>query len=98
MLNPLLIIPFILAPIASIIFGYVVTAIGLCPVMYLEMPWTMPPFLLGFLASGGNVMGGIFQLLAILVGMAVYLPFVKMYERQQAREAMDSVDTLEVAN
>ncbi|MDD3810170.1 MAG: PTS transporter subunit EIIC [Erysipelotrichaceae bacterium] len=94
-LNPLLIIPFILAPIASVIFGYVVTAMGLCPVMFIQVPWTMPPFLMGFLASGGNFMGGLFQLLGIVVGMAVYLPFVKMYERQQAQVQVE--EALEAA-
>lgn len=82
-LNPILIIPFILAPIVTMIFGYVTTAIGLCPVMYITLPWTMPPFLFGFLASGGNVMGGIIQLLAIMLAVLVYLPFVAIYEKQQ---------------
>lgn len=83
-LNPLLIIPFILAPLAGIVFGYVLTVMGICPVMFIQVPWTMPPFLMGFLASGGNLMGGVIQLLGVLVGVAVYFPFVKMYERQQA--------------
>lgn len=82
-LNPMLIIPFIIAPIACIILGYVLTAIGFCPIMYIQMPWTMPPFLYGLLASGGNVMGGVTQVLAILLSVVIYIPFVKMYEKQQ---------------
>ena len=83
-LNPILIVPFILAPVVCIIFGYIVTIIGLCPVMYLNVPWTMPPFLYGFIASGGNIMGGICQLLAVVLATLVYIPFIKMYEKQQA--------------
>ena len=89
-LNPILIIPFILAPIVTMIFGYVTTAIGLCPVMYISVPWTMPPFLFGFLASGGKLMGGVIQLLAIVIAVLIYLPFVAMYEKQQnAAEAAE---------
>ena len=82
-LNPFLIIPFILAPIVSITFGYIMTYIGFCPVMYVTMPWTMPPFLMGFLAAGGNIMAGITQLLAIALSVVIYIPFVKMYEKNQ---------------
>ena len=62
---------------------YALTAIGFCPIMYIQMPWTMPPFLYGLLASGGNIMGGVTQLLAILLSVVIYIPFVKMYEKQQ---------------
>lgn len=82
-LNPFLIIPFILAPIVSITFGYIMTYIGFCPVMYVTMPWTMPPFLMGFLAAGGSIMAGITQLLAIALSVVIYIPFVKMYEKNQ---------------
>ena len=82
-LNPFLIIPFILAPIVSITFGYIMTYIGFCPVMYVTMPWTMPPFLMGFLAAGGSIMAGITQLLAIALSVLIYIPFVKMYEKNQ---------------
>lgn len=89
-LNPILIIPFVLSPIVTMIFGYVTTVIGLCPVMYITVPWTMPPFLFGFLASGGKLMGGIIQMAAIVISVLVYLPFVAMYERQQ--NAADAAD------
>ena len=82
-LNPILIIPFITSSLVSIIIGYVLTAIHICPIMYVNMPWTMPPFLLGFLASGGNFMGGVCQMIALAVSTLIYLPFVKLYEKQQ---------------
>lgn len=83
-LNPVLIVPFIIVSLVSVILAYVLTAIGICPVMALNVPWTMPPFLYGFLASGGNIMGGVCQLLIIAVATVIYLPFVKIFEKQQA--------------
>lgn len=82
-LNPFLIIPFILSPLVAMTFGYFMTYFGLCPVMYVTMPWTMPPFLMGFLAAGGSLMAGITQLLAIVLSVLIYIPFVKMYEKNQ---------------
>ncbi len=82
-LNTALIIPFILTPIICQTFGYVMTNLGIFPVMYIEAPWTTPPFLLGFLASGGNIMGGIAQLLAIGLGVLIYAPFIRVFEKQQ---------------
>ena len=85
-LNPILIIPFILAPISCILFGYFMTVIGLCPVYYIQLPWTMPPFLFGFFASGGNFMGGLVQLICLVISTLIYLPFVMAYEKQQNKE------------
>lgn len=85
-LNPILIVPFILAPIACIIFGYVMTYIGLCPIYYIQLPWTMPPFLFGFFASGGNFMGGLVQIIAIVIATLIYIPFIMAYEKQQNKE------------
>lgn len=90
-LNPILIVPFVLAPVVCIILGYVLTYLGICPVMYLNVPWTMPPFLYGLIASGGNFMGGVCQLLAVAAATIVYIPFVKMYEKQQDLEDEKSI-------
>lgn len=84
-LNPILIIPFIIAPLVSVIFGYVVTMIGICPVLYIDLPWTMPPLLIAFLGSGGSIMAVVCQLLGIIISTIIYIPFVKIYEKQQAQ-------------
>ncbi|WP_296882680.1 PTS transporter subunit EIIC, partial [Thomasclavelia sp.] len=84
-LNPTLVIPFIIAPLVTVIFGYVLTMLHICPVMYVDLPWTMPPLIISFLGSGGNIMGPVCQLLGIILSALVYLPFVKIYEKQQAQ-------------
>ena len=91
-LNPVLIIPFIIAPVVSTIVGYVLTVIGICPIMYIQAPWTLPPFLYGWVASGGNIMGGVCQLICVAVCVIVYAPFIKMLERQQAKAEAENQD------
>lgn len=56
-LNPLLDIPFILAPLISLTVGYFLIQIGFCPHVIMEVPWVMPPILFGFLVTGGSTMG-----------------------------------------
>lgn len=82
-LNPIMSIGFILAPIVSYSLFYLLTYIGFCPIMYINIPWTTPPVLAGILASGGNIMGGITQLICLIGAVAVYIPCIKLYEKQQ---------------
>ena len=75
--------------LVTVIFGYVLTMLHICPVMYVDLPWTMPPLIISFLGSGGNIMGPVCQLLGIILSALVYLPFVKIYEKQQAQLASE---------
>ncbi|MCD8221227.1 MAG: PTS transporter subunit EIIC [Clostridiales bacterium] len=75
-MNPLLAIPFCLAPLASNLIGYFATAAGFCGRMVVNAPWTTPPVLMAFLSSGGSVGAAITQLVVILVAAVIYTPFV----------------------
>ena len=51
----------------------------------LPTPWTTPVGLFGFLASSGNIMGGIWQAVIIIgVSTLIYTPFVIASNRQEA--------------
>ncbi len=86
-LNPILGIPFILAPVACIFVGWLLITIKFCPVVVLEVPWTMPPLLLGFLATGGNIMGAVSQIIVIALATVIYIPFLIAYEKYQNKQA-----------
>ena len=86
-LNPILDIPFILVPCACAIIIYVLTSIGFCPRVVLEVPWTMPPFIGVFLATGGKPMAVVTWAIEFVAAMAIYFPFMIAYEANQAKEA-----------
>ncbi len=74
-LNPLLMVPFILVPTINIIISYVTMNIGLVPIPNgVIMPWTTPPIVSGFLSS--NWQGAVLQLFLIALGCLIYYPFV----------------------
>ena len=85
-LNPLLSIPFILAPLVSLTAGYFLISIGFCPHVIMEVPWVMPPILMGFLVTGGSIYGAISHLICICISVLVYAPFIYIYERKQKKE------------
>ena len=88
-LNPILDIPFIFAPVVTVIIGYILVSSGFCPKIVLEVPWTMPPVLFGFVATGGNLMGAVAQLVVLAVSVVVYIPFLIAYEKFQAKQAAE---------
>ena len=91
-LNPILGIPFVLAPIATLMLGYVLTVIGFCPKAVINTPWTTPPILHGFLTTGANIMGAVSQAIAIVVSILVYVPFLIAYERYQNKQAAEAAE------
>ena len=88
-LNPILGIPFVLTPLATIMVGYILTVIGFCPKAVINTPWTTPPILHGFLTTGANVMGAVSQAIALVVSIVVYAPFLIAYERFQNKQAAE---------
>ena len=81
-MNPLMAIPFVLAPAAASVTAYFLTSIGFAGTMYIQAPWTTPIFIQGFLSSGGNIGAGITQLICLAVSTTVYTPFVLMANHQ----------------
>ena len=85
-LNPIMMIPFILAPLTSASIGYFLTAIGFAGKLYIEVPWTTPPLLNSYLASGGNIGTVLAQLIAIAATVVIFFPFVIMANKQLEKE------------
>ena len=88
-LNPILDIPFILVPVVTLIVGYILISSGFCPKIVLEVPWTMPPVIFGFLATGGSPMGAVSQLIVVAISVVIYIPFLIAYEKFQAKQAAE---------
>ncbi len=74
-LNPLLLVPYVLVPIVNTIIGYAAITIGLVPVFKYVVPWTMPLFFGGTIGTG-SVMGGLLQVVWLIVDVFIYAPFV----------------------
>ena len=80
-LNVRLIVPFILAPMINATITYFAMATGLVHLTNgTAMPWTMPPIISGFLATG-HISGSIVQIVCIIIDIVIYYPFYRALER-----------------
>lgn len=85
-LNPYLLVPYLIVPSAVFWLSYVATVSGIIPVVTNAVPWTTPIFFSGILATE-SIMGGLWQLLMLAMGIAIYVPFIKAYDRSLANKA-----------
>jgi len=85
-MNPMLIIPFFLAPIVNVIITYFAMDLGIVAKPYgAIIPWTTPPIIGGFLATN-HISGALLQLFNIVVGFMIYLPFFKLWDNMKKKE------------
>jgi PTS system cellobiose-specific IIC component len=89
-LNPLLLIPFILAPVVSVIIGYSATILGLVNPISQQIVWVTPPFLLSFLATGGDWRAPVVTLVCVVVSFLIWAPFVIAANKVEAPELDES--------
>lgn len=87
--NITMIIPFVLLPAIGIIIAYAATALNFMNECVVYIPWTTPPLLSGYLATGGDFRAVIVQLIIIVIGVPLYLPFVKINDRVLSKAAAE---------
>lgn len=72
------------------VITYFSMASGLVPLTTgVTLPWTTPPIIGGFLATG-SWQGAVLQLVLVAVSFAIYYPFFKAADRRKLEEQNDS--------
>lgn len=75
-MNPMMAVPFIFAPILSGLITYSALYFGFVPLFTaVQVPWTTPPILSGFLVGG--VPAAILQGIVLSISFFIYFPFLK---------------------
>jgi lactose/cellobiose-specific phosphotransferase system IIC component len=81
-LNPTMLLPFLLAPLVSLGMGLVAYHVGWMPLTGSATSWNTPLFLSGYLLSGGWS-GVLVQACGLAASVLLYLPFVRKLEVQR---------------
>lgn len=76
-------IPFVLVPLVSVIYGYVLTGFNIIPVFQYAVPWVMPPLIKSYIASGGSWIAVMAELGSYVLGFIIYSFFVLKNKRSQ---------------
>lgn len=82
--NPIMLIPFLTVPLVNYSVSYLAVSTGIVPVVSNQVQWTTPVLIGGYQATG-SIAGLLLQLFNIALGIAIYLPFVKILDRESER-------------
>lgn len=85
-LNPILAIPFVVSPLVLTTISYIAVSSGLVSKTVAVTPWAMPPFLSGFIATGGDWRAIILTAINLAVSIAIYLPFVFVMNKEELKK------------
>lgn len=92
--NLTMLIPFILTPVILTLISASAIKAGLVPAVTQSVEWTIPVLLSGFQATG-SVSGSLLQLFNLLVGVFIYMPFVRRSEKQETGKFKQAVRQME---
>jgi PTS system cellobiose-specific IIC component len=91
-LNATLAVPFFAAPLATAITSYLAFQLNWVTRPYLEVPWTLPAPAGAFFSTGGDYRALVLQLFNLALGLSVYWPFVRRYDRALCRDEAKTAD------
>lgn len=81
-LNPILIVPFILSPLISMGIGALLISSGIVLPGTLDVGWTTPQPIKAFLSAGGSLGTTLSVIIVFIICVLIYLPFVNMANKQ----------------
>jgi len=83
--NPIMLVPFILAPVLSVCMVYFSINVGLVgPFTAVQVPWTTPMILSGFIIGGWTA--AVLQICVFVMTLFVYFPFFKYQDKLAAEQ------------
>lgn len=82
-LNPILAIPFIIAPIVTAVIAYFATISGLVPMMMASLPFSFPAPIAVLMSTNWSWQALVLSLVNFMVDLVIYYPFFKVFEYQQ---------------
>lgn len=92
-LNPTLMLPFIFIPLLNATIAWFATSLGLVNKVVALAPWTLPGPIGAFLATGSDWRAIVLSLLLIALSTIIYLPFVRIYDKQLLEEENEATES-----
>ncbi|MGL5149802.1 MAG: EAL domain-containing protein [Clostridium sp.] len=91
--NPIYIVPLTLTPIVLYVISHGAFVLGLVEVVNTDMSWTHPVLFNAYKLTGGPS-GLILQIINIIVGVMIYIPFVKISDNMSKKERLVAYEEL----
>lgn len=87
-------IPFILTPVVLTLTSTMATVTGLVPAVTHSVEWTVPIFMSGYKATG-SLAGSLLQLFNVVLGIFIYIPFIRRSEQKESEKFRQAVHQME---
>ncbi|MBM7651831.1 PTS cellobiose transporter subunit IIC [Neobacillus cucumis] len=85
-MNPLIMVPWILSPMIVTLVSYFAMKTGLVPPPTgVTVPWTVPIFINGIMATN-SLAGGLLQLVNLVIVFVIWFPFLKVIDRVNVKK------------
>ncbi|KLV02243.1 PTS sugar transporter [Photobacterium aquae] len=81
-MNPMLFIPFVFAPIVNAVIAYIAVHGGLVGMGVATTPWTTPAIIGASWGAGWTFAPVLLVLGLLVIDLLIYLPFFRMFEKQ----------------
>jgi len=89
-MNPIMVLPFILTPMVSGVITYFALDTGIVPLFTaVQVPWTTPPIISGFLVGG--IRTAILQFVVLAIGFFIYYPFIRKVDSLNYKQETEIV-------
>ena len=92
--NPTMLIPFVCTPLVMALISAAAMKLGLVPLAVHSVGWTVPAPFSG-MAATGSITGSLLQFFNIVIGVCIYVPFVKANEKKQIEISRRDIHLLE---
>lgn len=93
-MNPILAIPFIIAPLVMGTVAYFATVSGIVPMMIAKLPFTFPSPIAAFISTNWSISAAILVIINFAISFAIYYPFFKIFEKQQLERELAAKNNL----
>ena len=84
--NPILAIPFILAPILTASIAFLAVDYGLVAKAIAQTPWPSPVGIGAMMGAGGDWKAAVLAIVCALVAFLIWFPFIKVYDAKLVKE------------
>lgn len=87
-MNPMMLIPFIVAPLVCVLVAFGAMSTGIVPTpIGVPVPWTLPAPISGWMMCG-DWRGGALQIVNLIISGVIYWPFIKVLDREYTKEEL----------
>ncbi len=90
-MNPLMMIPFVISYVVVAIVAVILTITGILPVPVLIAPWITPAPIKTYIATAGNIPATLFVIITWVILALVFYPFIKTIEKQDLKKEKEGL-------